>query len=59
MIDIRSVFNDLPGEPDNTAISMAYILNANIHAVLRGNHPKITCLRAFQRTLIRRISPCS
>jgi len=59
MIDIRSVFNDLPGEPDNMAISMAYILNANIHAVLRGNHPKITCLRAFQRTLIRRISPCS
>jgi len=59
MIDIRRVVNDLPEEPDNTAISMAYVLNANIHAVLRGNHPKNTHLCAFQRILIRRTSPCS
>jgi len=59
MIDIRHVFDDLPGEPDNTVISMAYILNANIHAALRGNQPKNTCLRAIQRILIRRTSPCS
>jgi len=59
MIDIRAVFDDLPGEHDNTAISMAYVLNANIHAALRGTHPKKTCLRAIQRILIRRTSPCS
>jgi hypothetical protein len=59
MIDFRAVFNELPGEPDKKAISIAYVLNVTIHAVLRGNQPKNTCLRAFQRTFIRRISPCS
>ena len=59
MINFRAIFNELPGEPDKKAISMAYVLNVTIQAVLRGDQPKNACLRAFQRTFIRRISPCS
>jgi len=58
MTDSHAVFAEKTGKPINSGISKPIVLKVNIHAVLRSNTLKNACLRAFQNTSIRRISPC-